>query len=624
MINFLKDGNKRTLAFLCVSFVSLCVSLAFGGGAVFDAAWVAVLLCGIPIVKGAATGLVTEFDITADVLVAIALTASVVIGEVFAAGEIAFIMTIGAFLEERTVAKARAGIGRLARLTPATARVSRNGAETIVPAEQVNVGDTLIVLAGEVIAVDGVITKGETSVDQSAMTGESVPVDKKEGDAVRSGTVNQFGAFEMRAVKVSADSSMQRLTRLVEAADAGKAKIVGAADRWAVWIVGIALAAALTAWLVTGELLRAVTILVVFCPCALALATPAAIMAGIGNAARRGILVSRGDALERLARVKRIAFDKTGTLTLGKLSVARVRSGSGISDEELLAIVASAETRSEHPIGKAIAAHYTETYHRQPAQPEVFALLPGRGVAATVNGGKILAGNEALLAAHGLTLPKEYAEDAARYLADGCTVVYAANDSGLLGFIALSDTIRANAAATVRQLHATGLKTVLLTGDAPHAANRAARLAGITDVMPECLPEDKLTAIEAYQRGNEPVCMVGDGINDAPALKTARAGIAMGGVGSGIAVEAADIALVGDDLQAVPHLIALSKRVMRTIHINLTASMLLNLAAVVLAATGNLNPVAGALVHNAGSVAVVLNSSRLLKWRDKRTAKAEG
>lgn len=616
MIAFLKNDEKRTVLFLCVSLTALVVSFFDVGHLPINAAWLAILLCGLPIIKEAVVGLVTEFDIKADVLVSLALIAAVIIGEIFAAGEVAFIMTIGAYLEERTVAKARAGIEKLVRLSPATARVVRGGEEQVISSQEVQVGDTLRVLAGETIAVDGVIIKGQTSVDQSVMTGESLPVDKGEGDEVQSGTVNQFGTFDMTATKVGEDSSLQRMIRLVESADAGKAKIVGLADRWATWIVVIALVSAGATWAVTGEVIRAVTILVVFCPCALVLATPTAIMAGIGNATKYGILISQGDALERLAKVKRIAFDKTGTLTYGKPSVSQVESCSpGMNRDGLLALAASAELRSEHPLGKAIVAAYRQTTGKAPAQPEGFQLLPGRGVAATVQGYEVFAGNEAMMTDHGLALPEQLAKSANAVKAEGSTVIYVMDKERLLGLVALADTMRPDAAQTIREIAATGTTTSLLTGDAPQAAGHVAKLAGIAEVTANCLPEDKLTAIRRYQEQGEPVCMVGDGINDAPALKAAQVGIAMGGIGSDIAIEAADIALVGDDIREIPHLILLSRKVMKTININLAASMLLNFAAIGLAMTGLLNPVMGALVHNVGSVAVIINSSLLLNWR---------
>jgi heavy metal translocating P-type ATPase len=379
LIELFKDDEKRPVLFLAVSFVSVVISFFHVGNLPVDAAWTAILLCGIPIIKGAVGGLVTEFDIKADVLVSIALIASVIIGEIFAAGEVAFIMAIGAYLEQRTVAKARAGIEKLVHLTPTTARVVRNGEEIISPAAQVKVGDILRVLAGETIAVDGIIISGQTSVNQAVMTGESLPVDKIAGDEVFSGTVNQFGTFDMKATKVGEDSSLQRMIRLVQSADAGKAKIVGIADRWATWIVIIALTSAALTWLISGEIIRAVTILVVFCPCALVLATPTAIMAGIGNATKYGILIREGDALERLSEVSCIAFDKTGTLTYGKPDVAAVESfDPDISAEELLSLAASAELRSEHPLGKAIVAHYKATANAPLPEPSDFQMLAGR------------------------------------------------------------------------------------------------------------------------------------------------------------------------------------------------------------------------------------------------------
>jgi heavy metal translocating P-type ATPase len=621
MIEFFKNEERRTPLFLCISLIALVVS--FTGIAHFpvNAAWIAIVLCGTPIIWGAVRGLVTEFDVKADVLVSIALIASVVIGEIFAAGEVAFIMAIGAYLEERTVAKAKAEIEKLVHLTPSTARVVNGDEERIIPAAEVKIGDTLRVLAGETIAVDGVIVSGQTSIDQSVMTGESLPVDKGVGDEVQSGTINQFGAFDMTAQKVGEDSSLQRMIRLVESADAGKAKIVGLADRWATWIVGIALASALITGFVSGEVIRAVTILVVFCPCALVLATPTAIMAGIGNAAKYGILVSKGDALERLAKVTHIAFDKTGTLTFGKPAVLQVKSCTpSISEKELLEITASAELRSEHPLGKAIASHYRLEYGASPAQPEGFKLIAGRGVHAVMDGQTIYAGNEAMLSEQGFFLTEELKSEITEAKDSGCTVIYVMNNREILGYIVLSDTLRSDAADTVAAIRATGVKTVLLTGDSPQAAKHIADMAGIADVRASCLPEDKLIAVGRYQEQGEPVCMVGDGINDAPALKAAQVGIAMGGVGSDIAIEAADIALVSDDIKEIPHLFLLSRRVMRTININLAASMILNFVAIILAITGILNPILGALVHNAGSVAVIINSSLLLKWREKRNA----
>ena len=610
-------GIKKEITLLAISGAALVASIFDLLPLPFDAAWVAIVLCGIPIVLEAFIGLITAFDIKADVLVSLALIAAVLIGEDFAAGEVAFIMQLGALLEDVTVARARAGIEKLVHLTPQTARLLLPDGENIVPAGQVRVGDRLRVLPGESIPVDGVITSGQTSINQAVMTGESLPVDKTVGDEVSSGTVNQYGAFEMRATKVGEDSAIQRMIRLVQSADAGKARIVGQADRWATWIVVVALTAAALTWLITGEIIRAVTILVVFCPCALVLATPTAIMAAIGNATRHGFLVREGDALERLAAVRRIAFDKTGTLTYGTPRVVAVASTlAGLDRAGLYALAAGAEQLSEHPLGKAVVAGYREENSGEIAPAESFEMLPGRGVSAVVDGRRVLAGNPQLLADHGVAVSPD--AERQRLLEEGATMIYVAVDGVFAGYLALSDTLRAESAATIAALEAAGVRPVLLTGDHESAAGAIAARLGIREVRAGCLPEDKLEEIGRWQRDGVHVCMIGDGVNDAPALKKADVGIAMGGVGSDIAVEAADIALVDDEVKELPHLMALSRRMMTTIRMNLTFSMGLNFLSIVLAMAGTLNPVVGALVHNAGSVAVILNSALLLKWRRRQ------
>ena len=608
-------GMKRDVAFLAVSGAALAASF-FGAEVLpFDAAWIAIALCGAPIILEAFIGLVTAFDVKADLLVSMALIASVSIGEDFAAGEVAFIMQIGALLEDLTVAKARAGIEKLVRLTPRTARVRRGEAEEIIAAESVMAGDVIRVLPGETIPADGIVLDGQTSVDQSVMTGEPMPVDKGPGDEVASGTVNQYGGFTMRASRAGEDSSFQRMVRLVQSADAGKAKIVRLADRWATWIVAAALSSAIAVWLITGEAIRGVTILVVFCPCALVLATPTAIMAAVGNCTKYGILVREGDALERLAQIKKIAFDKTGTLTYGKPAVAAVRSfAPGVTDAELLSLAASAELRSEHPLGKALVER-ARADGMTLCEPDGFSMLPGLGVEASVAGRAVLAGSKELLARRGVSAGGETENAAHEYAGEGAMLVWLALDGKCAGFAVFSDEIRPGAPETVSRLKKLGVAPVLLSGDRREAAAHVSRLAGIDETRSECLPEDKINAIKEFQAAGAPVCMVGDGVNDAPALRAAHAGIAMGGIGSDIAAESADAVLVGDDIGALPHLFALSRRMMTTIKLNMAFSMTLNFAAIALAAAGILNPVAGALVHNAGSVLVIINSSLLLKWK---------
>ena len=614
-------GIRKDIILLAISGVSIICSLLNVQPFSFDLAWFAVILCGLPIILEAIIGLVTAFDIKADVLVSLALIASLCIGETFAAGEVAFIMQLGALLEELTVAKARAGIEKLVHLTPQTARVFQMDKEVIVPAEQVRIGDKIRVLPGETIPVDGIILSGQTSINQAVMTGESLPVDKTVGDEISSGTVNQFGTFEMEATRVGEDSSIQRMIRLVQSADAGKAKIVGIADRWATWIVIIALSAAVVTWLITGQIIRAVTILVVFCPCALVLATPTAIMAAIGNATKHGFLVRQGDALERLANTKIIAFDKTGTLTYGTPRVIAVQSVADVlTTRELYQMVASAEQFSEHPLGKAIV-HCFKKEKTDFAEVDHFQMIPGRGVCAEIEGKKVLAGNPELLKADRVEIP--VLEDMKDYIRQGCTIIYVSVNNIFAGFLTLSDTVRKESESMIDELSKLGICPVLLTGDHENAANTIASLLHIKDIKANCMPENKLEYIEKYQKSGMPVCMIGDGVNDAPALKKADVGIAMGGVGSDIAVDAADIALVDDEVKELPHLVALSKHMMVTIKLNMAFSMALNFVAITLAILGILNPVVGALVHNAGSVFVIINSAFLLKWKqlscDKRS-----
>ena len=608
-------GMKKDIVSLIIGGIALIISIFDLVPLPFDAAWIAIILCGIPIIMEATIGMIIAFDIKADLLVSLALLASIAIGEDFAAGEVAFIMQLGALLEDLTVANARAGIEKLVHLTPQTARILTADGEKVIPAEQVKIGDRIRVLPGETVPVDGVILSGSTSINQAVMTGESLPVDKTVGDDVSSGTVNQFGAFEMEATKVGEDSSIQRMIRLVQSADAGKAKIVSLADRWATWIVVIALSAAALTWFFTGEIIRSVTILVVFCPCALVLATPTAIMAAIGNATKHGFLVREGDALERLARVSKITFDKTGTLTYGIPKVVAVKSITSQTEDEIYALAAAAEQFSEHPLGKAVVRCYKQSNSQALLEASDFTMTPGMGVSAMVGKTSIIAGNTKLL--HQLGISENHLPEVEQYLNEGSTIIYVAIDQVLAGYLVLADTVRNESKQMIRRIQDLQVEPVLLTGDHENAAAAIGGALGIREIHANCLPEDKLNHIGSYQAQGADVCMIGDGINDAPALKKANVGIAMGGVGSDIAVDAADIALVDDDIKELPHLLALAKRMMTTIKINLTFSMTLNFLAITLAITGLLGPVIGALIHNAGSVLVIINSAFLLRWKAK-------
>ena len=618
---WLREEEKRNIVFTIISAIVLVLSIT---GVLkdilpFDIAWVAIILSGIPILFGCVKALILEHDIKADMLVSIALIGSIYIGEYFAAGEVAFIMAIGTLLEDSTSRKAKKGIEALMHLSPKTARVKRDGKFITVAAEEVIVGDTIEVLAGETIAADGKIIQGTTSVDQSVMTGESIPVDKTVGDEVTSGTVNQFGTFEMKAVKVGKDSSLQRMIQLAEEADANKAPIVSQADKWATWLVVVALSVAALTWLISGELIRGVTVLVVFCPCAFILATPTAVMAGIGNATRVGILVRSGDALQRLSKIRYIAFDKTGTLTYGKPKVIGINSfEADLTEDEILQLAASAEQKSEHPLGKAISNCYAGK-NADILEVNNFEVIPGMGVKAVIDGRQIAAAKADYMKRANIEIPTEAANISEEYFNKGATVIYISADEKLIGLIALADVLRTTAKDTITELKEIGVQPILLTGDNEAAAKNIAAQVGIEEIRPNMLPEEKMKIIQEYTNQNKNICMIGDGINDALALKSAYAGIAMGGIGSDIAVEAADAVLVSDNIEKIPYLFAMAEKCMKRINFNITIAMIWNCMAVILSTVGALNPVTAALVHNVGSVFVVISSALLISnktdWR---------
>ena len=613
-----KSETQKTVTFIIISSICLFMSLIQSVDELlhFNLSWVAIILCGLPIIKEATIGLYEEFDIKADVLVSLALIASVIIGEIFAAGEISVIMTIGALLEDLTVQKAQSGIENLVKLTPKQARIIIDNKEIMINADDIEIGDIVRVIAGETIPVDGVIIKGQGSIDESIMNGESLPVDKYVGDDVLSGTINQYSTFDIKATKTSQDSSLKRMIKLVKEADSKKAPIVSLTDRWATWIVVIALVSSIGTYLVTHQILRSVTILVVFCPCALILATPTAIMAGIGNASKYGMLIKGGDVVERLSKIKNIAFDKTGTLTYGKLSVVEYKSfNPEYDDETFLKILASVEAYSEHPLGKAITSYYKEN-NEELLDIQNFIVNPGKGITANLGEKSILVGNLKLIKDVDINLNKDIINISEEFTKKGCTVIYLSIDNKLIGYVALSDILREEAKEVISYIKSQKINPVMLTGDNKNSAQNIASIVGIDDIHPSLLPEDKMNIIKNLEDSKSPTCMIGDGVNDALALKYSSVGISMGAIGSDIAIEASDIALASDDIKNIPYLLYLSKKTMKTIKLNVTFSLALNFLAIILAMTGILNPVVGALVHNLGSVFVILNSAKLLKTRN--------
>ena len=580
----------------------------------FDPAWVTVIISGIPLLYLAVWRLIHNpgiSKISSALLIIIAMFAAIAIGDLFAAGEVAFIMAVGAILEEMTTNRAKKGLKNLISLTPTQGRRLKDGKEELIPAEQIRQGDVLRILPGETIPVDGKIIAGETSVDQSIMTGESLPVDKSPGDDVFCGTINRFGSIDITSEKVGGDSSLQKLIHMMQEAEKKQAPMQRIADRAASWLVPVALMIAAGAYIGTGNIVTAVTVLVVFCPCALVLATPTAVMAAIGQAAKHGVVIKSGEALEKMGKADTIAFDKTGTLTYGRLDVSDILVFDRSLDEaSLLAFTASAEAKSEHPLGKAIVSCAREK-GLSLMESTAFKMTAGRGIDAEVAGKRLLCGNEKFLLENGVMIDGSVRSVLEKLREEGKASILVADSGQCAGVVALSDVLRPEAKDMISRLDSMHTRTVLLTGDHKKAAGYFAAQAGILEVRAGLLPEEKVRMIEELQKENHKVCMIGDGVNDAPALKTADVGVAMGCMGSDIAVEAADIALISDDISKIPYLKWLSNATVATIKFSIALSMCINFTAIVLSLLQILNPTTGALVHNAGSCFVVLIAALL-------------
>jgi len=581
----------------------------------FDPTWITVAICGLPLLYLAISRIINNkgiSKISSALLISIAMIAAIFTGDLFAAGEVAFIMAIGGILEDKTAERAQKGLKKLISLAPQQGRrILTDGKEETVKAEEIRRNDRIRILPGETIPVDGEIISGNTSVDQSVITGESLPVDKAVGDSVFCGTINRFGAIDIKATKIGADSSLQKLIRMVQEAENNKAPMQRITDKWASWLVPVALLIAVITYIATTDIVRAVTVLVVFCPCALVLATPTAIMAAIGQATKYGVIIKSGDALERMGKVDCITFDKTGTLTYGNLAVSDIISfAPELSENELLRLTASVEVLSEHPLAKAIAA-YAKEQSAAILSVNDFAMIPGKGVRANVQGEIILCGNRKWLEECNVEFDDTVSEPLKQLREQGKAAIVVAKENKCIGVIALSDTLRENAKSMIQELNHMHTEVVLLTGDHAQTANYFAEQVGITSVHSELLPEEKAKEIQRLQQAGKNICMIGDGVNDAPALKTANVGVAMGSMGSDIAVEAADIALMSDDISKIPYLKRLSNATVKTIKFSICLSLTINFAAIILSIIGLLTPTTGALVHNGGSVLVVLIAARL-------------
>ena len=609
MIDFLFGLKMTILSGIFLLIAVIFMIFGIDTPVYLNPAWGAVIISGIPMLLLAMTRLIREKWISSALLIAIAMVASLMIGEIFAAGEVAWIMALGALLEDWTVERAKKGLRNLINLTPQTGRRIVNGVEEVVLVDEIKIGDTLRILPGESVPVDGEIIEGTTSIDQSIMTGESLPIDKEVGDDVFCGTMNMYGSIDIKATSLGENSSLQKLIDLVKAADENQAPTQRIADKWATWLVPVALLIAIAVWLITGNIERGVTVLVVFCPCALILATPTAIMAAIGQATKYGVLIKSGEALETLGALNTLVFDKTGTLTYGNLEVSDVISlKDDLTDLDLLKLTASCEKLSEHPLAKAIVNNAKEI-EIDIEEPKEFKMAPGKGVSCVNSYGKVYAGNSKFINENGIEVNVDSYLDKLKHEGKA-SIIVALNDE-VVGLVGLSDVIREDSKRMIENLHELGTETILLTGDNTETANYFASQVGISKVYGNLLPQEKLDWIEKLKNEGKQVCMIGDGVNDAPALKTANVSVAMGSVGSDVAIEAADIALLGDDIGKIPYLKKLSNSTLFTIKANIAISMMINAAAIICSVLGLLNPVTGAIVHNAGSCLVVLNATLL-------------
>lgn len=614
ILEFKNDIIRIAIAAILViiSHLGITIPLDFIGiNYTFDLAWIALILCGIPIIYGSIIGLVYEHDIKADILVSIAIIASVFIGEVFAAAEIAVIMEIGGLLEEITVSTTQLRIEKLVELQPSQARLVKDKTETMVDSLNLVIGDIVKILPGETIPADGKVIEGNTAVNQAILTGESVPVDKTVGDEVFAGTINSNGLIVIEVTENGKDNSLQKLINLIESVNAEDTPIIRQADKWANWVVIISFTTAILTLIFTQDIYRAVTVLVVFCPCALILATPTAIIAAIGNLSKYGILVKNAETLESMFKSDKILFDKTGTITTGVPKVVDVETFDNVSEDELMQITASAESNSEHPIAKAIVTYYKEDNKMEDLYSVTdFEMELGMGIKGKINGKEYLIGNQQLFEKHNIELPDT---SKLQDIISTSTAIYTWYDNKFLGLICIKDTPREGMENTIQELVNENYEPVLLTGDNELVANDIAGQIGISEVHADCLPETKLEYVEDSQRHLKEVVMIGDGINDASAMKKANVGVAMGDVGSDITIDSADMVFINDDIRYLPYLLKMSKRTYQTINIGIAFSLTLNTIAMILGIIGVLTPITGALVHNVGSVLVIIFAAMLFR-----------
>jgi len=572
----------------------------------------AVLLGGVPRFIAGFKDAVRR-KITVNVFVTVALAVTIAVGEFRPAAVIIFIMGVVGALESYTLDKTRRAIRGLLRLAPPTATVRRGDVEETVAVAALQVGDIVVVRPGERIAVDGVVTAGAGTVNQAPITGESMPVEKFKGAEVFAGTLNETGRLDVRTAKTGDDTTLARIVHLVESARETKAPIQTMADRFTVWFFPAVILLAIIAFVTSGDVKAAVSVLLVACPCAFAIATPSAVSAGIANMARRAVLIKGGVYFELAGKIDTLLVDKTGTLTFGRPKVVEVVGHAGCTEEGVLKLAAIAEKYSEHPLAKSVMALAKERAMEVP-DPDDFKIEVGFGVTARHDSDSIVVGKEEFLRDRGVAVSPLLAAEAGRQTACGRTVVLVGRGQAAVGLLSIADEVKPETAHAIAALKGLGVRhVIMLTGDNPMVAQAVAKQVGIDDFRAGLLPEDKQRIVKELKGEGRCVAMVGDGINDAPALALADIGIVMGAAGTHVAIEAADVTLMNDDLTRVVDFVGMSRKVLRRIKVNIFLSMIYNAIGLALGTMGLLSPVVAVIFQEAGCVSVVL-SSTLLLW----------
>ena len=613
--------SKETIIAFINGFLLIAGFIVSLAGAPEIGCWLyfgSAVIGGIPLFMLASKAVFIKHDITAGFMASVAMIAAIIVGEYSAAALVVFMFAIGDWLENLTIARANNALRDLAQLVPPTVTVRREAGETTIPVEQVTIEDVVLVRSGERIGVDGMLLSGSASVNQSAITGESMPVEKTIGDEVFAGTLNEVGAFELRVTRLGQDTTLGQIVQMVKDAQSQQAPVQRLANKYAKILVPVTFSIAIAVFLLSGEIIRAITVLVVVCPCALVLATPTAVVAAIGNAAKRGMLVKSGAVIEQVGKVDVVAFDKTGTLTYGKPVVQEVISLNGLHCDELLALAASAERFSEHPIGRSIV-QALEIKNLPLREPQEFNVLPGYGVTARIGEHRVVMGNRALLAEQGIAWPGELDTRVQGLETQGHTVIPVAINGSIAGFVTLADTPRPEAKNAIAELKRLGIREVIMiTGDNPRTAERIAHELGIDRFFANVLPQDKLKIIRELQAEGRKIMFAGDGVNDAPALATADIGVAMGLAGTDVALETASIGLMADEIELLPQIIDLSRKSLGVIRQNVIFSMSMNVLSLLLGGFGVIGPAIGALMHELSALPVLGNSARLISYRQSK------